>query len=289
MTLGDDDTVFPGRSGFHIAIRPIQRARSVAAEREYDHTLGKRFSTASDYVSIKSFARFLSEVVARADAATLTSELERKYPSASDSTFWTPTRVQLLRAIAHAVQQRSSALIAAACVGLLDCVGDIQIDPNHGQQQQTMNGTTPSNPTDTPPAAQHQLGDVEELVIAYAGGTISQYPHWLSTCQRWIDALVTRASPQNRGKKVVLREALDGGIVGAVLQFDAVCSPPWSWVGSVHCHEVASQNKPSRRPMAATWNLRKRLRVGIVSVCDCVCDSCSVRGRRGVFASICQS
>lgn len=145
--------------------------------------------------------RFLSEVVARADEEMVTKELEKKYAAISSSTtFWTPARVKLLRDIAYAVQQRSSALIAAACVGLLDCVHDIRID--YDEAKQNGHGV-------------HEAGESEELVIAYAGGTISQYPKWLSTCQQWIDVLVTKASPINASKRVVLKEALDGGIVGA--------------------------------------------------------------------------
>ncbi|KAF2708952.1 actin-like ATPase domain-containing protein [Pleomassaria siparia CBS 279.74] len=147
--------------------------------------------------------RFLSEVVARADFEVVTKELEKRYASTSSPTaFWTTQRVILIRDIAYAVQQRSSALIAAACVGLLDCVHDIQIDRS-GESASKPNG----NGT--------QKEGIEELVIAYAGGTISQYPEWLETCQRWIDILVTKASPANASKKVVLKEALDGGIIGA--------------------------------------------------------------------------
>jgi len=144
--------------------------------------------------------RFLSEVIARAPDNVLVQKLNEKYPS-SDSFSWTPTRIGLLRDIAYAVQQRSSALIAAACVGLLDCVHDIRLDRD-GQTTQNGNGT-------------HKEDVGEELVIAFAGGTISQYPEWLETCQKWIDTLVAKGSPTNTSKKVVLREALDGGIIGA--------------------------------------------------------------------------
>jgi hexokinase len=146
--------------------------------------------------------RFLSEVVARRDVPSIMEELERIHPSASSS-YWSPARVELLRSIAHAVQQRSSALIAAACIGLLDCVGDVHIDEAI-QDRPTSNGVKSS-----------ERADVEELVIAYAGGTISQYPQWLETCQHWIDTLVEAGSARNVNKKVVLREALDGGIIGA--------------------------------------------------------------------------
>jgi hexokinase len=150
--------------------------------------------------------RFLAEVVARADEASLTSQLETQFASASlETPFWNPARAQLIKRITYAVQQRSSALIAAACIGLLACVHDIHID----------SPSQPSQPPRSTSTDDGNLSTTEELVIAYAGGTISQYPEWLTTCQKWIDTLVTRASRRNAKKRVVLREALDGGIVGA--------------------------------------------------------------------------
>lgn len=148
--------------------------------------------------------RFLSEVVARSNDDTLQTQLATKFPSnePSEANFWTPVRVQLLRALAQAVQQRSSALIAAASIGLLDCAGDIDLSDT---------GTsTRSSTTNTPDEA----ATIEDIVIAYTGSTISQYPHWLQDCQKWIDALVAGSATAGR-KRVVLREAVDGGIIGA--------------------------------------------------------------------------
>lgn len=54
-----------------------------------------------------------------------------------------------------------------------------------------------------------------ELVVAYTGGIIQQYPHYKETCQRFIDRLVMRGGPQDSGKSVFLREASEGGIIGA--------------------------------------------------------------------------
>lgn len=143
--------------------------------------------------------QFLSEVVARANDKVLAVELERQYPSSSmPNSFWNTVRVRLLRDIAYAVQRRSSALIAAACVGLLDCVHEVRIDPNPQDSRPSLAKIEP-----------------EELVIAYTGSTISHYPEWLITCQRWIDTLVANGSATNASKRVVLRETRDGGIVGA--------------------------------------------------------------------------
>ncbi|CBX93925.1 hypothetical protein IAQ61_003796 [Plenodomus lingam] len=150
--------------------------------------------------------RFLSEVVARKGGRFVQAELEERYQAttpADDPFFWTVERVELIRDIAEAVQQRSSALIAAACVGLLHCVGDIDIqDPATWEPR--------SNGKHT-----NEKQETEELVIAYAGGTISQYPKWLMTCQQWIDTLVEAASPANASKRATLKEARDGGIIGA--------------------------------------------------------------------------
>lgn len=150
--------------------------------------------------------RFLSEVVARKGGRFVQAELEERYQATTpidDPFFWTVERVELIRDIAEAVQQRSSALIAAACVGLLHCVGDVDI-------QDPATSEPPSNGTHT--KAKQKM---EELVIAYAGGTISQYPKWLLTCQQWIDTLVEAASLANTSKRVTLKEARDGGIIGA--------------------------------------------------------------------------
>lgn len=149
--------------------------------------------------------RFLSEVVARLELEEVKKQLEQKYPSATTTPYWTFSRVNTIRSIAHAVQQRSSALIAAACIGLLHCVQDLQLDMNTAAESPARSNGI-------------HVGDSsrgEELVIAYAGGTISQYPQWRETCQHWINKLVVAGSTANATKQVVLKEALDGGIIGA--------------------------------------------------------------------------
>jgi hexokinase len=148
--------------------------------------------------------RFLSEVVARLKHDEITEELDSRYPGSNSTTaYWTQARVDALRQIATAVQVRSSALIAAACVGLLGCVQELEFDKNT-RDKPLKSGMGRSD-----------KADLEELVIAYAGGTISQYPRWLETCQAYIDMLVDSVTNGKSTKRVVLREALDGGIIGA--------------------------------------------------------------------------
>ncbi|PVI02506.1 hexokinase-2 [Periconia macrospinosa] len=150
--------------------------------------------------------RFLSEVVAGTpDNTALSAKLEVEFPSLAGENgapFWSSQHIDILRSLATAVQQRSSALIAAACVGLLDCVHDIRID-KPGQVR--TNGHAVAN----------DKTDIEELVVAYAGSTISQYPNWLAECQKWIDVLVAEGSGANVGKRVLLKEASNGSIIGA--------------------------------------------------------------------------
>ncbi|OCK82411.1 actin-like ATPase domain-containing protein [Lepidopterella palustris CBS 459.81] len=157
--------------------------------------------------------RFLSTVVARANKK-LDVKLEALFPAPSSQSgiFWTEERTNLLRAIARAVQVRSSALIAAAIVGLLDCVKDIQLNISKLAGSDLVGNAKQNGNRDL-----HAEHDMEELVVAYAGGTISQYPNWLETCQNWIDVLVRKGSVPNQSKRVVLREALDGGIIGAAV------------------------------------------------------------------------
>lgn len=146
--------------------------------------------------------RFLSEVAARLSHHEVTQELNSRYPGTDPVTaYWTQARVDALRKIANAVQVRSSALIAAACVGLLGCVKELYFDEDTRDKplRSGMSGQT----------------DLDELVIAYAGGTISQYPRWLETCQSYIDMLVDSVTDGSSTKRVVLQEALDGGIIGA--------------------------------------------------------------------------
>ena len=83
--------------------------------------------------------------------------------------------------------------------------------PNLGQDRAH---NPPIVPILSPPPKNWQSGP-EELVVAYTGGIIQNYPHFKETCQRYIDRLVMRGGPQESGKSVFLREASDGGIIGA--------------------------------------------------------------------------
>ncbi|KAF2494332.1 actin-like ATPase domain-containing protein [Lophium mytilinum] len=141
--------------------------------------------------------RFLSTQVAdRSSLKSLSAELEKIIPS--KSAFWTPQRCEMVRKIALAVQQRSSALVAAAIVGLLGCVQDIRLDDTGGIDGV---GSSPS----------------EEIIIAYTGGLASGYRDWLPDCQNWVDVLIRKGSVANASKRVVLKEAVDGGVIGAAV------------------------------------------------------------------------
>jgi hexokinase len=185
---------------------------------------------------------FVSAVVARARSdGELAAELKKRIPPPESSNWaWSPHSAGALRKIANLVQIRSAGLIAAATVGLLATVGEIALpDPSapssypesDDKEKVVTNGHSASSAADTVPSAlpHRQTRDglspapgvtawrsgPEELVIAYTGGIIQHYPNFKEQCQRFIDRLVMRAGPQDGGKSVFLREARDGGIIGA--------------------------------------------------------------------------
>lgn len=151
---------------------------------------------------------FLSSVVARSRSdQTLAEDLSRKLPPPDSSEFsWDEKSSGVIRRIARVVQTRSAGLIAAATVGLLACTREIQLKATDDAIYQNSDGLSPAPNWHSGP---------EELVVAYTGGIIQHYPNFKETCQRYIDRLVMRGGPQESGKSVFLREASDGGIIGA--------------------------------------------------------------------------
>ncbi|PYH65045.1 hexokinase family protein [Aspergillus vadensis CBS 113365] len=166
---------------------------------------------------------FLSLVVASSSSNEhLAVALSNHLPSPSSSDWmWTPDFAGHIRIIAAAVQERSSALVAAATVGLLACTGEVNLkstshletddkDFKPVESRMTQNDTVSNSKAAIP---SWQKGP-EELVVAVSGGVIQHYPHYKDRIQRHIDRLILSAGPQGEGKSVFLREASDGGIVG---------------------------------------------------------------------------
>ncbi|KAF3482215.1 hexokinase-1 [Arthroderma uncinatum] len=186
---------------------------------------------------------YLSGVVAPAHSdQQLLIKLKATLPPPESSSWnWDIYTARAFRKTARIVQTRSAGLVAAAVVGLLACQKEIQlrsdgatnpkrstniIVPSFNNSTDTITSvyrpasTTPqgngdpSTPgVDSPPSG-WQSGP-EELVVAYTGGIIQHYPHFKETCQGFIDRLVIWDGPQESGKSVFLREASDGGIIGA--------------------------------------------------------------------------
>lgn len=192
---------------------------------------------------------FVSDKVARARSdEALALELNRSLPAPESSDWdWDATSAGAFRRIALTVQKRSAGLIAAAVIGLLACTREIELkedskentpqfsdskSPYPVTQSNLENSTVPtaspkaSNPNDAsggqgpivPIITRRPTGwhsGPEELVVAYTGGIIQNYPRFKEMCQEYIDRLIMRTGPQKGGKSVFLREASDGGIVGA--------------------------------------------------------------------------
>lgn len=196
---------------------------------------------------------YISERVARARSdEILADELRRSLPPPESSEWnWDASSAGAFRKIARVVLTRSAGLIAAAVVGLLACTREIELkadstsnspQPSHvGSPEYNGSVGMQAEPNSTiiatlvPQAANPSksggpLGPIipvlsptppdwqsgpEELVVAYTGGIIQNYPNFKETCQQYIDRLIMRTGPQKSGKSVFLREASDGGIIGA--------------------------------------------------------------------------
>ncbi|KAF9889568.1 hypothetical protein FE257_007278 [Aspergillus nanangensis] len=196
---------------------------------------------------------YVSDNIARGPTdQAVADELNRSLsPPESSSWRWDAPAAGAFRKIARTVQRRSAGLIAAAVVGLLACTKEIElkVESNENSPGQSNAASPQANggsilapvahsatltapqfldigdargahgpivpvlsPTPTP--ADWQSGP-EELVVAYTGGIIQHYPNFKDMCQQYIDRLIMRTGPQKSGKSVFLREASDGGVIGA--------------------------------------------------------------------------
>ncbi|KAF2752739.1 actin-like ATPase domain-containing protein [Pseudovirgaria hyperparasitica] len=147
---------------------------------------------------------FLATSVADADPVLLTSVLNSTFPPSHPAFAWSPHHAVLLSRIALAVQARASALVAAAVIGLLGCVEELALDDFNGDRFSREGNPGPGEPKC-------------DMVVAFTGKTMAGYPLYRSTCQHWLDQLVRNGSARNKGKRVVLKAASDGGIIGAAV------------------------------------------------------------------------
>jgi hexokinase len=193
---------------------------------------------------------YVSAKVARSRSdKELALELNQSLPPPELSDWsWNPDVAGAFRKIARTVQTRSAGLIAAAVIGLLAYTHEIQLKDDNASASPPVSGplyngsinlraesnnivnfatlsrTQGSEPAEGPPGpivpvlsptpTDWQSGP-EELVVACTGGIIQNYPNFKDTCQRYIDRLIMRTGPQKSGKSVFLREASDGGVIGA--------------------------------------------------------------------------
>jgi hexokinase len=190
---------------------------------------------------------YISDNVAKARSdSDLAKALNESLPPPESSDWrWDPRTAGTFRKIARTVQRRSAGLIAAAVVGLLACAREIEL-------KEDSNSNTPeiaASPRQDEIASAESSGELdaaaaslksgvshaahkyvvpviestkvdwqsgpEELVVAYTGGIIQHYPQFKEMCQLYIDRLIMRTGPQRGGKSVFLREASDGGVIGA--------------------------------------------------------------------------
>lgn len=187
---------------------------------------------------------YISDNVARAKSdQDLATFLNQSLPPPESSDWqWDSRAAGAFRKIARTVQARSAGLIAAAVIGLLACCHEIELKEEstantpeapaspHSNGDVPITSSTASPSAITPSSTTNVHGHVvpvlqplpadwqsgpEELVVAYTGGIIQHYPQFKEMCQQQIDRLIMRTGPQRGGKSVFLREASDGGVIGA--------------------------------------------------------------------------
>ncbi|KAI9837371.1 MAG: hypothetical protein M1838_004845 [Thelocarpon superellum] len=165
---------------------------------------------------------FLATVIAKGQSgAALVSELSSHMAPPPSSTWeWTKDTAETIRQVANLVHVRSAGLIAAAIVGLLGCTGEVPLDES---EKPAANGVLRSNPpsssslTTASTSSTNNKATVkdEKLVIACTGGVITHYPSFQQTCQDYIDEILRLEGGDAALKRIALREAPDGGIIGA--------------------------------------------------------------------------
>jgi len=114
---------------------------------------------------------------------------------------WNSHRAELFQLVARKVQVRAADLIAAATLALLACSGELTLVSTKGScENDTSSGV-----------------EMQHLIVAYTGSTIGKYPGFLESVQSRINQLMPEMVGESQSKKIVLREAQNGGIVGAAV------------------------------------------------------------------------
>ncbi|MCJ1417280.1 hypothetical protein MMC32_003622 [Xylographa parallela] len=148
---------------------------------------------------------FLAQNVATTNDPEVLAERLRETQGFEESAQWAWT-VELCTVILKTerlVLRRSAAMIAAALLALLLTSGDIVVEDFHGP-----NATTRRH-LDLPESG-------EELVVAYCGGLICLYPGYKEQIQAFLDTIRCDLG-QCPKQRVVLREASEGGMIGAAV------------------------------------------------------------------------
>ncbi|MCJ1311296.1 hypothetical protein MMC25_004967 [Agyrium rufum] len=134
----------------------------------------------------------------------------------TDDWEWTAKLTHVLQRCEQAVLARSAALIAAANLGLLSCIGDLDL------------AIPPTIVSSTKQAAQRSTApdaDPMQLIIAYIGGLITQYKHYKEDVQKRMDEVMAGHAPACGNRRIVLREAPDGGLIGAAALASTIWHP----------------------------------------------------------------
>ena len=119
-----------------------------------------------------------------------------------DSWAWTEDLATALLRTERAVLRRSAALVAAALVGLLLATGELQ--PR-------------ATSTEADIGREDEHPQPRELLVACCGSLVCLYNGYKERLQEYLDRLVEQLVGEEGNVRVVLKEAPDGGLVGAAV------------------------------------------------------------------------
>ena len=164
-------------------------------------------------------------VVTTDSPQTLASTLNSSAEFGNSPNFtWTPSLANVLLRTERAVLRRSQGLISAAITALLISSGELSLSSRSTSAQAlspstsasvhpaTINGPLPNDDPNFPSSPLRT--PAQELVVAYCGGLICQYAGYVARVHADLEALREDIIAE-KGTAVVLKEASEGGVIGA--------------------------------------------------------------------------
>ena len=174
---------------------------------------------------------FLGHTVAITEnASALAADLNNSNELGCTANFtWTSDLAQVLISAERAVLRRSTQLTAAAIIGVMFSIGEITPKKDRSYRggehigQRSLANQPSENPDRVESSGREPQTDMatstsaltRELVVAYCGGLICLYHGYRDRTLELINQLLDVIVSPEDNVKIILREASEGGVIGA--------------------------------------------------------------------------